>query len=136
MAQFLAPVRLLTVLLGGFGVIGVLLAALGVFGTMSYTISQQRGELAIRSALGASPIALLRFAFGGAARMTGAGIITGTACALLATRSLRAYLFGVAPADARTYTLTAVLLFVVAMAACYRPARSAASIDPATVLRG
>ena len=136
LAQFVAPIRLMTILLAGFAVAGVLLAGLGVFGTMSYTVQQQRHDLAVRSALGASRTDLLRMVFRRALLVTGAGIAIGAAGATLATRGLRAYLFGVAATDPFTYAATAAFLVLVSLAACYRPAQRAATADPLTALRG
>ena len=133
LAQFMAPVRLMTILLAGFAVGGILLAGLGVFGTMSYTVLQQRHDLAIRAALGAGGSDLLRLVFGRALIVTGMGILVGTAGA---ARGLRAYLFGVAPIDPVTYAATAAFLVLVSLAACYRPARLAATADPLAALRG
>ena len=136
LAQFMAPVRLMTILLAGFAVGGILLAGLGVFGTMSYTVLQQRHDLSIRAALGAGGSDLLRLVFGRALIVTGMGILVGTAGAAIAARGLRAYLFGVAPIDPVTYAATAAFLVLVSLAACYRPARLAATADPLAALRG
>ena len=136
LAQFTAPIRLMTILLGGFGLCAVLLAGLGVFGTMSCTVLQQRRELAVRAALGASRGDLLRFVYGRALLVSGIGVVLGGAGATIATRSLRAYLHGVGPTDAVTYVLTGTFLLLVALGACYRPARLAATVDPVATLRG
>jgi putative ABC transport system permease protein len=135
-AQYVAPIRLMTMLLAGFALAGVLLAGLGVFGTMSYTVMQQRRDLAVRSALGASRSDLLRMVFTRALLVTAAGIAIGSGAATLATRGLRAYLFGVAGSDPFTYTATALFLVLVSLAACYVPARRAATTDPLDALRG
>jgi putative ABC transport system permease protein len=135
LARYVAPIRLMTILLAGFGLAGMLLAGLGVFGTMSYTVQQQRRDLAVRSALGASRRDLLHLVLGRALLVTAAGVAIGTAAAAVATRGLRAYLFGVAATDGVTYGVTAASLTVVALAACYRPARRAATVDPLEALR-
>ena len=136
LAQFVAPIRSMTLLLAGFAVAGVLLAGLGVFGTMSYTVLQQRRDLAVRSALGASRGDLLRMVFTRALLVTAAGIAIGAAGAAVAARALRASLFGVGATDPLTYAGTAAFLVLVSLAACYRPARQAATADPLAALRG
>jgi putative ABC transport system permease protein len=135
LAQFIAPLRMMSWLLGAFAVIAVLLTALGVFGSMSYSVSQRRRELAIRSALGADRRSLVRLVVGQGATITLAGMIPGLLLSLLTGRWIGSFLFGVSPMDART---TAVVLGVLALAslvACYRPARDAAAADPMTILR-
>lgn len=134
-AEFVAPLHLITFMLTAFGVAGVLLAALGVFGTMSYAVTERRQELAIRAALGAGSTSLLGLVLGSAVRITVIGILVGAVLAFASTRALGSYLFGVASGDPLTYTLVAVLLCGVSVGACYRPARLAASADPAALLR-
>jgi predicted permease len=134
-AQFVAPIRLITVLLGGFAAIGLLLAALGVFGTMSYSVSQRARELAIRSALGATRGELARMVIRNALFVTAAGIIPGIAAALLAAPALGSFLYGVSPTDLSTLAIVVGVLLIVSLAACYRPVTTAASIDPMAVLR-
>jgi putative ABC transport system permease protein len=134
-AQFVAPIRMITLLLGGFGIGGLLLAGLGVFGTMSYTVSQRAREIAIRAALGATRGEILRLVLRRALAMTAAGIVVGGLAAAALTNALRAFLFGVTAADPRTFLIITLTLVVLAIAAAYRPARRAASIDPMAVLR-
>jgi predicted permease len=134
-AQFLAPVRMMTLLLTGFGAGGLLLAGLGVFGTMSYTVSQRSREIAIRGALGATRREILRLVLRSALLLTGAGIVAGSIAAVFVTTALRAFLFGVTPADPRTLLIIAATVVALALAAAYRPARNAASVDPMSVLR-
>ena len=134
-AQFVAPVRLMTTLLTGFGVAGLLLAALGVFGTMSYAVSQREREMAVRLALGADRRDISGLIFGTALRITAAGVVAGVAAALVMTRLLRSFLFGVSPTDPLTFAGVAAFLTLVSLAACYRPARMASAADPMTILR-
>ncbi len=134
-ARFIEPVRFITVLFTMFGVTGVLLAALGVFGMMSYAVSQRRREMAVRTALGARRADILRLVLGNGLRITLAGLGAGVAVAILAGRALASFLFGVSPVDPPTLMGVALVLAVVSLAACYRPARLAASADPMTVLR-
>ncbi|MFI5178030.1 MAG: ABC transporter permease [Vicinamibacterales bacterium] len=134
-AQFIEPVRSLTRLFTAFGVTGLLLAALGVFGTVSYAVSQRRREMAVRSALGATRGDLVRLVLGHGLRLAAMGLAVGLAVAVVAARALSGLLFGVAPADPLTFIGVALTLVIVALAACYRPARAAAAVDPMTVLR-
>jgi ABC-type antimicrobial peptide transport system permease subunit len=135
LARFIAPLRMITLFLAVFGVAGVLLSAMGVFGTMSYAISQRRREFAIRSALGAARPDLGRLIAGAALRMTLAGLIPGLAAAALAARALQSFLFQISPADPGPFALAAVTMVLVALAACYGPFRTASAIDPATIMR-
>ena len=134
-AAFVQPVRFITVLFTAFGVTGVLLAALGVFGTMSYAVSQRRREMAVRAALGADRGDLLRLVLESGLRVTAVGLAGGVIAAILAARALSSFLFGIAPADPGTLAAVAAALAAVSLAACYRPAHIAASVDPMTVLR-
>jgi predicted permease len=133
--RFVAPVRLVTSLLTGFAVIGLLLAALGVFGSMSYAIAQRRREMAVRSALGASRPDIVRLVLRGAVAVTIAGVLAGVFAASLASRAIAGMVFGVSVADPITFVTAGMLLAAVALAACYPPARAAASVDPMAVLR-
>jgi len=134
-AQFVAPIRMITLLLTAFGVGGLLLAGLGVFGTMSYTVSQRGREIAIRAALGATKGEVLRLVLRSALTMTAAGILAGGLAAAALANALRAFLFGVRPADPATFAVITAAVVVLAIAAAYRPARRAASLDPVAVLR-
>ena len=135
LAQFVAPIRLITSLLGAFGLVGLLLAGLGVFGTMSYTVSQREREMAVRAALGAGRGDILRLVFGSALRITAAGVLAGVIIAAGATRALSSFLFDVSPTDPVTFATVIAFLTIVAVAACYRPARTAATADPMAILR-
>ena len=134
-AQFVAPVRLMASLLAAFAAAGVLLAALGVFGSMSYAVSQRREEMAVRSALGATRSQIRAVILGAAMRIVIAGLAAGTAATLLATRALETFLFGVSRRDPATIASVGTVLALVALAACYRPARTAAAADPLPLLR-
>jgi putative ABC transport system permease protein len=134
-AQFVAPIRLMTSLLAGFAVAGILLSALGVFGSMSYAVSQRQQEMAVRSALGATRAHIRGVILGAALRMVLAGLTLGAAATLVATRALETFLFGVGSADFRTIASVGITLTLVALAACYRPARTAAAADPLPLLR-
>jgi putative ABC transport system permease protein len=135
LAQFLAPIRLITVLLTAFGLTGFLLAALGLFGTMSYTVSQRQREMAVRTALGADKWDIVRLVFKDAMVVTAAGMVAGIVGALLAARTLRSFLYQITPGDPLTLASVVILLTIVSIAACCPPAYVAASADPMTVLR-
>lgn len=134
-ARFVEPIRLITVLLTIFAALGLLLAALGVFGTMTYNVSQRSRELAIRSALGASRGELTRMVIRNGLLVTMAGVVPGIVIALFATRALRSFLYGVSPNDPWTIAGVVAVLMGVSLLASYRPAASAASVDPMAVLR-
>ena len=133
--QFAAPMRLTSALFGAFGITGVLLAALGVFGTMSYTVSQRQRDMAVRAALGAARGEIVRLVFGSVLRITAGGVAAGLVLAFVATRALESSLFGVSPTDPFTYAIVVAFLVLVSLAACYRPARAAATADPMSILR-
>jgi putative ABC transport system permease protein len=135
MAAFTAPLRLVTNVLGAFALTAVVLAAMGIFGTMSYTVVQRQHEMAVRVALGAGRTAIVRLVFGSALRLTVAGVVIGAIGAALATRALQVFLFGVTGTDPVTYAVVAAALPAVALAACWRPARRAARSDPMQLLR-
>jgi predicted permease len=133
--RYVAPVRLMTTLLTAFAAAGLLLAALGVFGSMTFAVAQRRREMAVRSALGASRLDLLRLVFRGALKITVAGVVAGAAAATFATRAIAGMMFGVSAFDPWNLAGAGLLLTIVALAACYPPARSAAAVDPMQVLR-
>jgi putative ABC transport system permease protein len=134
-ARFVAPLRMIGVLLGVFGALGLMLAALGVFGTMSYLVSQRQRELAVRAALGAAQRDLLALVYAGALRLTAAGLALGLVLAAMSTRALRSFLYGVSATDPLTLMAVSAAIALAALGACWRPARVAASADPLTVLR-
>jgi putative ABC transport system permease protein len=121
--------------LGAFAAAAVLLAALGIFGTMSYMVEQRQHDIAVRSALGAARAAIVRMVLANALRLTASGVVLGALAAAWATRALHAFLFGVGPVDPLTYLTVAAGLPAIALAACWRPARRAASVDPMSLLR-
>ena len=127
--------RFQATLLASFAAIGVLLAAIGLGGVMSFLVAQRRREIGVRMALGATPGSIVRLTLGFAARSMAAGLIIGAAGAYVATRWLRAQLFQVAPGDPRPVAIAAALLVLVALLAAAGPARRAARVDPMTTLR-
>lgn len=127
--------RIVVVFAGSFGLLALLLAAVGIYGVVAYTTRQRIHEIGIRIALGARKGDVFRQVLGQGLRLTVAGLVVGVAVSLVATRFLRGLLFGVGAADWLTFATVAVLLCVVALAACYVPARRAASIEPMQALR-
>ena len=122
-------------LLGLFAAIALLLAAVGIFGVMSYSVEQRTREIGIRTALGASRGATLRLVLRQALRMTLAGVAVGVAASLGLTRLLDAQLFGVKPLDPITFVTAPLVLIVVALAAACIPALRASRVDPMVALR-
>ncbi len=120
---------------GAFGLLALVLAAVGIYGVIAYTTRQRTHEICIRMALGAGRGDILRLVLGRGLRMTLTGLAFGLAVSASLTRLLRSQLFGVTATDALTYASVAVLLCLVALAACYIPARRAAQVDPMAALR-
>lgn len=135
LSEVLAQRRLNIWLLAGFAGLALLLAAVGIYGVMSYSVDQRRHELGIRMAMGAQPGDVIRLLLGQGLRLTLAGILAGVIAAVLFSRWLSSLLFGVKPGDPFTLAVVAVILGVVALAACYIPARRAMRVDPLTALR-
>jgi putative ABC transport system permease protein len=127
--------RLLATLSGFFGVLALLLAALGLYGVMSYAVTRRRNEIGIRMALGAEPQAVIGLVLRHVALITGAGLIAGAAAALGTGRFINALLYNLAASDRTMIGVTAVTLAVAAAIAGYLPARRAARIDPMAALR-
>jgi len=135
MTESLARQRFYSLLVISFGITALLLAAVGVYGLASYTVSQRTSEFGIRMALGAGRSSVLRLVVGRSLLLAGIGAALGLAAALVATRSLRAFLFEVGPVDPIALAGAAILLVAVALAASYLPARGATNIDPVVALR-
>jgi putative ABC transport system permease protein len=127
--------RFYMLLLGLFASMAVLLAALGIFGVISYAVTQRSREIGIRMALGAHPGSVMRLVLSSAAVLIASGIGIGLAGALALSRSLSSLLFNLSPTDPSTLAGVAVLLGAVALLASYLPARQATRVDPLLTLR-
>jgi putative ABC transport system permease protein len=127
--------RMQTMLLAIFAALALLLAAVGIYGVIGYSVTQRTHELGIRAALGASRGSLLAMVIRRGMRLTLMGLAIGMAGALALTRLLGSLLFGISPRDPVTLIVVAALLSAVALLACYIPARRAAGIDPMVALR-
>jgi putative ABC transport system permease protein len=134
-SRSLAPARATTVLVGLFSAVAVALALIGVFGVLSYDVAQQWTELGIRRALGASSGAVVRHVLLRGMSTVAVGVVLGLVGASILSRSMEGLLFGVKPGDPATLATVALLLTLVALGASWLPARRAARVDPAVVLR-
>ena len=124
-----------TWLLCTFAAVAVLLATVGLYSVMAFLVAQRRHEIGIRMALGARQTHLLRLVYGRATKLIALGVFAGIGAALWLTRLIQNLLFRVAPNDVRTYAAVSLLLTLVALAACFIPARRAMSVDPIIALR-
>jgi predicted permease len=127
--------RFYAFILGAFASIALVLSLLGIYGVISYAVSQRTSELGLRMALGASPQQILHLILGGGLALTAAGVVIGVLGAAALTRWISALLFGVAPLDPFTYAAVVAGLFGVALLASWVPARRAARVDPAIAMR-
>ncbi len=134
-ARSVAPQRFIAVLLAIFAGLAVVLAVVGIYGVMSYAVSQRTQEFGIRLALGAQARDVLRMILGQGLKLVLIGVALGLAGALGASRVLASLLFGVNATDGGTFAGVALLLVVVALVACYFPARRATKVDPMIALR-
>ncbi|HUE01754.1 MAG TPA: ABC transporter permease [Bryobacteraceae bacterium] len=134
-AESTAQPRFRAQLVGSFGALAMVLAAIGVFGVLAFSVSQRTREFGIRMALGARAGDVLRIVAGDGLRIAVIGIALGLAGAAALTRSLTALLYGVKPADPVTFATAPVVLAVVVLAACAAPAWRASRVDPAVTLR-
>jgi hypothetical protein len=127
--------RFAMLVLAGFAAVALLLAAIGIYGVVSYATARRTREIGVRMALGATPASVRRGIVTGAARTVGTGVVTGIAAGLLATRALQGLLFGVGRLDPLTFVAGASLLFGVGLLAAWVPARSASRVDPVVAIR-
>lgn len=134
-SQSMAPRRLSLILLAFFALSALFLASLGLYGVMSYSVTQRTPEIGIRMALGARQTQVLLLVEGQAMKLVLAGLVIGICGALALTRAMTSLLFHVGSADLSTFTFVAAILVIVSLLACYLPARRAARIDPTIALR-
>ncbi len=134
-ADSVAPKRISALLLGIFAAIAVLLAAVGLYGVISYTVAQRTREIGIRMALGAGGGDVLAMVVKQALALGGLGMAIGLGGAALLTRAMKGLLFGISAVDPLTFAAVPAALALVVLAACYLPARRATRIDPVTALR-
>jgi putative ABC transport system permease protein len=134
-ADSLAARRLSMIVLGVFAALAVVLASIGIYGVISYLVGQRTQEIGIRMALGARPRDVLCQVLGQGAKMVALGVFIGLTAALGLTRLMATLLFGVSATDPLTFAAVAALLALVALAACYLPARRAMRVDPIVALR-
>jgi putative ABC transport system permease protein len=127
--------RFSLVIFGAFGVVALLLAAMGIYGVTAYAVAQRTQEIGIRMALGARVIDVLRLILRSAMALALVGAAIGLVGALALTRLMSALLFGVTPTDLPTFAMVVIGLIVVALIACYLPARRATKVDPLVALR-
>jgi ABC-type antimicrobial peptide transport system permease subunit len=127
--------RFSLVIFGVFGIVALLLAAMGIYGVTSYTIAQRTQEIGIRMVLGARMSDVLKLVLRNGIFLALIGAAVGVAGAFATTRVMSSLLFGVAPTDLATFTAVVVVLVIVALVACYIPARRATKVDPLVALR-
>ncbi len=134
-ARSVAPQRFNMFLLGLFAGLGLALAAVGIYGVISYTVAQRINEIGLRIALGAQTRDVVWLVLGQGLMLAMLGTVLGSVCAYALTRLMNSLLFGVSATDPLTYAGVAVLVALVALMACYVPARRAAKVDPMVALR-
>jgi putative ABC transport system permease protein len=135
MATTVAQPRFRTWLIGILAMLALVLAAVGVYGVMSYTVTQRTSEIGVRVALGAQPQDVFRIIVGEGLRLALFGVAVGLAAALALTRLLQSFLFGISAYDPVTFIAVSLVLTLIAVAASYFPARRATRVDPMIALR-
>ena len=134
-AQSLTQERLITNLAAGFGVLALVIACIGVYGLMAYSVSQRTREIGVRMAIGAARGGILRMILGEGAALATIGIVIGVAGAIGAAKLVASQLYGISPNDVATFVAASAVLALVAMSACFVPALRATRVDPMIALR-
>jgi putative ABC transport system permease protein len=127
--------RFLTLLLGLFSGLAMALAAVGIYGVMAYSVTQRTQEIGIRMALGAKPMDVLSMVLKNGMLMTLIGMVVGIVSSIFLTKLMNSLLFGVTATDVTTFVTVPFVLVIVALGACYIPARRATRVDPLIALR-
>jgi predicted permease len=131
----MAQSRFSLFLVGSFGALALLLAMIGMYGVISYSVQQRTHEIGIRMAIGATRAHVLGMVMGLGARLAALGILLGLLAAWMVTRTMASFLYGIQPTDALTFSVVSAMLMGVALLSCYLPARRATHIDPLNALR-
>jgi putative ABC transport system permease protein len=127
--------RLIMVLMGAFGVLALLLAAVGLYGVVSYSVAQRTREMGVRIAIGASRSSVLSLVVGEGLRLVAVGAVLGLLASLALTRWMATLLYAIGPRDVTMFAAAAVTLLITGLLASYVPARRATRIDPVNALR-
>jgi ABC-type antimicrobial peptide transport system permease subunit len=135
MAETTATPRFRSWLVGGFALLGLVLAMLGIYGVMAYTVAQRTFEVGVRMTFGAERGDILRMVLARAMRLASVGIVVGLVLTAVSARLIASMLFGVRAEDPVSFGVAAGMLALVALAAAYIPARRAASVDPLVAIR-
>jgi ABC-type antimicrobial peptide transport system permease subunit len=130
-----APRRFILLLVSSFGLLALVLAAVGIYGVMALVVGERTREVGVRLALGVAPATVLRMVLGQATRRAAAGVVIGFGAAVVLTPLIESQLFGVRPYDPVTFAAVPVLLLLVAAAAAWGPARRAMRTDPMQSIR-
>lgn len=134
-SQSLAPRRFVMQIVAGLSGLAFLLAAIGIYGMLSFSTAQRTGEIGLRLAMGASKVSIMKMVIREGMVLAAAGVTIGLAAALAMRQGIAALLYGVSPADPLNLAGTTALLLVVALVAGYMPARRATAVDPLAALR-
>ncbi len=135
MNELIAPQRYALFVFGAFAGVALLLSALGIYGVVAYSVAQRTQEIGIRMALGAQPRAILALIFSQTGRMVGAGVVLGLVASFVATRYLGSLLFEIGAHDPVAFAAVPLFLALVALLACWLPARRATKVNPIIALR-
>jgi putative ABC transport system permease protein len=131
----MAQPRFSMMLVGGFGAVALLLACVGLYGAVSHSVTSRTQEIGIRLALGAPCGRVFALALSQCVRITALGITIGAGLALVVLKAIEGFLYGIEATDPATFAAVSVLLFAVAMLACYLPARRATRVDPLAAMQ-